>query len=281
MFALTIGDRQDPLVVKIRGDDPTGIAAEEAWAIMRARDTGIPVPDVVYTGSYKHEGKRVGVLVQQLAQGTPLAELQHTLPPEARMEAYRRMGQTLGRLHQAQVGGFWKRHATGGWDFGTWEALMTNTVRDRKIEHKDQRGAGLSEPEAELLFSSIQRYADEFPCPNPVLCHGDFLPEHVYFDQDGQVSCVIDFGFYFGGDPVSDLAVTRMDVEPPEFDALIEGYCTAASLGDRFDLHLHLSLLTMQAGFLFHHMTVPGRPGVARYMEAVRSNLRWLEEHAG
>ncbi len=247
--------------------------------MMRARDTGVPVPEVVYSGTYRHQGKMVTVLVEELALGTPLAELESSLSEDARLEAYRQMGRTLARLHEAQLGGFWKRQHTGGWDFGSWEAMTATTLKDRKADHKQLGGAGLTADESALLFASIQRYADEFPCHSPVLCHGDFLPEHVFFDRSGQVTGIIDFGFYFGGDPVMDLAVTRMDVGPPAFDALVEGYSAFASLGDRFDLHLHLSLLTMQAGFLFHHLTVPGHPATEGYREGLRSTLRWLAEH--
>jgi aminoglycoside phosphotransferase (APT) family kinase protein len=280
VFALTIGDRQDPLIVKTRPDDPQGVLLEEAWAVSRARDTGVPVPEVVFSGSYKHEGKLVTVLVEDLAPGNALTEAQNTLSPEALIEAYREMGRTLARLHEAQLGGFWKRQHTGGWDFNTWEAMMASTLKDRRAEHKLLGGAGLSGDEAAKLFASIERYAAEFPCHSPALCHGDYLPEHVFFDRTGQITGVIDFGFYFGGDPVSDLAVSKMDMEPWAFDALLEGYAVSGSLAERFDEHLHLSLLTMQAGFLFHHLSVPGRPNVDRYMDGLRSTLEWLEEHA-
>jgi len=220
------------------------------------------------------------VLVQELAPGTSLAEAQNGLSPEARTEAYREMGRTLARLHAAQVGGFWKRHYNGGWDFNTWEAMMASTLKDRRAEHKRLGGADLTHEEGERLFASIQRYTDEFPCQNPVLCHGDYLPEHVFFDRSGQLSGIIDFGFYFGGDPVTDLAVCKMDLEPWAFDTLLEGYSESGFLGDRFDLHLHLSLVTMQAGFLFHHLAVPAQPDVDRYRDGLRSTLTWLEEHS-
>src|SRR5262245_57551184 len=104
VFVLNIGDRQSPFILKLRVDDPTGSIEQEGWALSRARDTGAPVPEVVHTGSFKHDGKIVGVLVQTSLDGSSLAASMDTFSLGDRIEAFRQMGEALARVHQAQLG---------------------------------------------------------------------------------------------------------------------------------------------------------------------------------
>jgi hypothetical protein len=84
---------------------------------------------------------------------------------------------------------------------------------------------------------------------------------------------------YFGGDPVSDLAVIHMAMSDGDFDAVLHGYSPGAVLDPRFQLHLHLAVLTTQAGYLLHHMRLPDHPDVAGYAAGLRSTLDWLDRH--
>lgn len=191
--------------------------------------------------------------------------------------AFEQVGCVLARLHQVRVDGFWKRRLTGAWDFPAWETVMASILENRATEWRELRDTGFTASQAERVFAGITRYATEFPCRTPVLCHGDLLPEHVFFDDTGRLTGVIDSGMYSGGDPMSDLAVMHMAMTDAQFDAVVRGYRTGVVLGTRFQLHLHLSLLTTQFGYLLHHMRLPDHPDTAGYAEGLRSTLNWLE----
>ena len=61
-----------------------------------------------------------------------------------------------------------------------------------------------------IITECLKHYGAHFGCDQPVLCHGDYLPEHVFVDADLNVTGVIDFGLYQGEHPIFDLAVMAM-----------------------------------------------------------------------
>jgi aminoglycoside phosphotransferase (APT) family kinase protein len=277
VYAARFADSSPGLIVKIQRAEED--LDQEAWALNAAAKVGVPVPEVVHIGTLTYESQPVRYLIETEVRGRSLSTRVSTLTSAERQAAFEQIGVVLARLHQLEVGGFWKRQTTGQWDFPTWEAVMASTLKDRKAEWRELQPAGFTAAQAEQVFAGIARYATEFPCATPVLCHGDLLPEHVYFDDTGRVSAVIDFGMYSGGDPVGDLAVIRMAVDPVDFDAVLRGYSPGAALDPSFQLHLHLALLTTQVGYLLHHMRLPDHPDVAGYAAGLRSTLDWLERH--
>lgn len=54
---------------------------------------------------------------------------------------------------------------------------------------------------APFMIDMIKRYRDEFPCRQPVLNHGDYLPGHIFVDEALRITGVIDFGMYEGSPP--------------------------------------------------------------------------------
>jgi aminoglycoside phosphotransferase (APT) family kinase protein len=279
VYAVRLAEYPRALIVKIERGDAEVSLDQEAWALGAARGAGVPVPEVLHVGQLVDAAQSLTYLVETQVPGQSLARrLSIRAEPDWRA-AFERVGAVLARLHQVWVDGFWKRRSTGEWDFPTWEAVMASTLKNRETEWRELRDSGFTAPEVERVFAGITRYATDFPCRTPVLCHGDLLPEHVFFDDTGRLTGVIDFGMYFGGDPVSDLAVIRMATTDAQVDAIVRGYSTGAALGPRFQLHLHLSLLTTQLGYLLHHMRLPDHPDTAGYADGLRSTLNWLERN--
>lgn len=274
VYAVTVLGHPDDLVIKIQRSDDAPLD-QEVWALNEARKIGVPVPDVLHLGSVAHASESLKFVVETRVPGRSLAHLLPSLGVLERLHSFQQMGRMLARLHQRRVDGFWKRSPIGRWDFNTWEAVMASTIKSRRAEWK--ASDSFTATDAQRIFSLVARYGEEFPCRTPVLCHGDFLPEHVFFDHTGQVSGVIDFGMYFGGDPMSDLAVTRMALDDSDFEEVLRGYAPATASGQDFQLHLHLSLLTTQLGYLLHHLQLPGHPETAGYAAGLRSTLQWLD----
>jgi Ser/Thr protein kinase RdoA (MazF antagonist) len=257
-------------VLKVQLYPGTDLAAEQ-WAMEQARAAGVPVPEVLCAG--EEEGQ--AFLVETRAAGRPLAALLPTLDAAARAVVWARLGEVLGRLHTVTVGGFWKREE-GDWDFADWRSVMDSTVRDRGSERPWVERAGFTAQECDAMARLLVRYRDEFDCPQPFLCHGDFYPEHIFVGDDLSVSAVIDFGDYCGDHPVHDLAAL-LGVEHVDFPALLRGYpgdwVRTASFEDRLYLHR----LTLDMGYLAHFLQHrPGHPEVPTQARALRTTLEWL-----
>lgn len=118
------------------------------------------------------------------------------------------------------------------------------------------REAGLTEAVRAVLTMSA---------PPPVLCHGDLGMDHVFVNDDLNVTGVIDFRMWRGGPPELGAAVLMMyhpDVPPawlgPEYD---NAKARRRVISER---------LAVGIGFLAHDLRV----GSADYLELALAGLR-------
>ncbi len=98
-------------------------------------------------------------------------------------------------------------HAVDGCDLGFLPLRANGTtarLRDRPAQPDDSVGEGLIRGALEAVWPLAPR--------NPVgLLHGDYWPGNVLW-KDGQLAAVIDWEDSALGDPLSDVAVARLDV---------------------------------------------------------------------
>jgi Ser/Thr protein kinase RdoA (MazF antagonist) len=238
--------RQSAFIVKIRRFGEVGFQ-QEAWAMERCREAGAPVSEVLLVDTIQSDGKLFEAMVQRRILGQPLNDVLWRLEKPALDKVIRQVGEILGCIHHSvQVEGFGRRHADGTWDFSTWERIMASAVRNLCSEKAHILHAGFSEQEFEFMMEMLQKCRDEFPCHKPVLCHGDFEPDHIFVDEHLKVSGVIDFGQFQGGPPILDFI--HLSFVQPELDLepFKSGYPDRGLIEDRFDRRLHLHRL----GFL-------------------------------
>ncbi len=225
---------------------------QEAWAMKRCREAGVPVSEVLLVDMVESNGELLEAMVQCRALGQRLNDVLWRLDKPALDSVLHQVGEVLGCIHSVQVEGFGRRHADGTWDFSTWEPIMASAVRNigQKKEHILQ--AGFSEQEFELMMTMLQKYLDEFPCHRPVLCHGDIEPDHIFIGEDLNISGVIDFGQFQGGPPILDFihlsfVQPELDLEPIKI-----GYPDKALIENRFDRRLYLQRLAFLMGCVAH-----------------------------
>ena len=252
--------------------------AGEAWCLTQLRKAGVPVPEVLLFDCLEHEGKAIEFMVQSKISGQPLESHWQSLTAEQRQNSLRQMGEVLAQIHAVRADGFYKRHADGNWDFSSWSKLMKATAGDRRAERKWILQAGFSEADFAFLVRMIERYEKEFDCDSPVLCHGDYSPDHVFVDDNLRVCGVIDFGDYQGNHPVHDFAVLRLWEDEQFEKTMRQGYEPAALFDDRFELRLHLHLLALQVGYLVYHIQIPNHPDMPSYVQSLQTNMKWLQE---
>ena len=82
------------------------------------------------------------------------------------------------------------------------------------------------------MLRLLERYRDDSACPQPILCHGDFLREHIFVDDDLRIRGVIDFGNYRGDHPIHDFAVLSIEDTGLEISRVLEGYPESLFLSD-------------------------------------------------
>ncbi|GAB4469455.1 MAG: hypothetical protein OHK0029_42100 [Armatimonadaceae bacterium] len=116
-------------------------------------------------------------------------------------------------------------------------------------------GFGIPKAEVDSALSLLELYRESFVCEHPVLCHGDFLPEHLLVDDDGTLTGVLDFGEFQGSTPIHDLAHLKMECPQIDLKWLRFGYLAPEMWNDpQFGTRLLLHTISLQLGYLAHHI---------------------------
>ena len=174
-------DAPGSFIIRITRDGESS-ALEEAWCLRTCADAGVPVPDVVAVESIPTDEGALDAMVLSKLPGTPLLELLGSLSLADQAHAWRKMGVVLRKIHSVPTGGFYKRGPEGKWDFPDGAAIAQAGLKGRMAEKPFLLAAGFDETDVAFMFGMMRYCNREFNCPDPVLCHGDFLPEHVFFD---------------------------------------------------------------------------------------------------
>lgn len=259
-------------IVRIQQHGEIGFA-EEQWAIERCRAVGVPVPEICHIGAITVGDQSKSVMVQHRSPGRPLAEVYTTLKSADLAHVFRQVGAMLSKIHSVPVGGFYQRHPDGGWDFPDWASIDQANRRDRTTERPQLLAAGLQEAEIDALFAIT---LDQEPPVErqPVLCHGDLGPDHLFVDTDLTVTGVIDFGQFQGGLPIVDFARLSLDCSPQELVWVQEGYTNKAFLADHFDQRLRRERLNFLTGYLAHCVRIADHEEVAIVIATIRGSLQ-------
>lgn len=251
--------------------------AQEAWAIEQARAAGVPVPEIILLEQISSGEQQYDAMVQRCVPGKALSEREPQLTGSQRIRVWGAAGELLGRLHSIPVGGFYRRNSNGDWDFPDWEALMHSHIAGRTAEVPLLLEHGFSEADTAFLLDVMERYRREFPCTRPVLCHGDFLPGHIFVDDDLHITGLIDFGEFHGGPPIGDISL--LSTERPDLNLrwLQAGYGDPEVFDQRFEERLLLHNVGLQIGYLAHYLRERVDDEIAlatRALEATIAGLR-------
>lgn len=240
VYRVRTTERHD-VVVRIGrfGGNPAR-SAGEALAIERARAVGVPAPEVLLHDTLRIDGGEFPVMVQRTAPGRPLGDVYDTLSATRRHQVLVEIGELIARLNGVPAN-------------GDWATTMTAEIAKRRGDLV--MAAGFSVAEFDRMIGLLEAYVDQFPCPEPVLCHGDLGPKHIFVDDSvddaARVTGVIDFGDWQPGAPVHDLAVLRVRGPRLDLAPLLQGYGPSADPSFRraLDLNtLYIALPSMEMG---------------------------------
>jgi Ser/Thr protein kinase RdoA (MazF antagonist) len=270
-----VAERGDELVVRIRRHGGVGYASE-AWALEQCRAAGVPVPEVLLLDTIAGDDGSHEAMVQRQLAGRPLSERLPTLTSDQRARLFAELGAALSAMHGIAVGGFYRRHANDRWDFPDWQSVMASHIAERRAEAPIIEHCGFSAAEVAAMLNMMERYRDEFACPQPVLCHSDLGADHIFVSHDGHLAGLIDFGDFAGGTPIGDIA--QLGVNMPQLDLrlLQPGYSRPGVFDERFERHLLLHNVGTQMGYLAHYVNQKMMHEVEPAVRGLRLTLeRW------
>jgi aminoglycoside phosphotransferase (APT) family kinase protein len=200
---------------------PLSKLRHEAWAMSRARDGGVPVPEVLATETIAtDEGERTAMVIRE-ATGRQLHQVLPSLDSETRSRVMTDVGRVLRVLNSIAMPG-------GGVpdDQGSWTDPATrhrDYIADRLSDCARLPAAGLARAEVDQVANVLEHLAD-VSVDDPVLCHGDVLPEHVFVDDEVRVVGLIDWGMWHAGPSVSELAGLSLTSTTTDFNAIAAGH---------------------------------------------------------
>lgn len=244
--------------------------ANEAWAMERCCDAGLPVPRVLgVTVLEEPEGSR-DVMVMDRARGRPLATVIDTLDDDQLATLSHHVGAALATMHGICVEQF---GPVGTGMTNNWMSYVQGIVNARRADAPDAINAGLTSHEVDSLLSIIERLEDII-CEMPSLCHGDISADHLFVDDSLEVSGIIDFGMCQGGPGALDIAVLTMFHPEIRLEWLWSGYAPGREVPDAFPRHI----LTLQANVALMYLAHDFRLGNADSRSIVLACLRSILE---
>lgn len=263
-------------IVRIRRHGEVSFS-QEAWAIAQSKAAGAPVADVLLLTTRTFEDGPPEVMVQRALPGRPASDIWPSLSPFEQARVCAQAGAALRRIHSVPVGGFYRRHEDGSWDFPDWDAIAASARRDRAAEAPALRRAGLNDAEISRLLAVLDASLADFSQTAPVLCHADFKPAHWFFDDSLTLTGVIDFGDFQGGPALLDLA--RLSLYAPDVNLadVLTGYDEPDGEREEWEKRLKRFMVGQALGYAAHVTQQGDTAGAAYFVERLRGLLTAME----
>ena len=193
-------------------------------ALRLARSAGVPVPELLYTGTVAALGDRP-VMVLRYLPGVDAEEALPGMDDQQREALFSELGDAVGRLHGVSLPRFTDRIGTPEADLSGWADAVGRRA-ERAASHNSETGV-LSGPEIAAILDELTRAAEHVsPVVEPALIHHDLYLANVLV-HDGRFRALIDLEQAKGWDPLFDFVKLGMWVfEPwPEgFEPFVTAY---------------------------------------------------------
>ncbi len=254
VYVVTTRNHNEYIVRINQGGDTTFL--NEAWGIEKAKDAGVPVPEIVFIGKIESSTGLRDVMIQEKLDGVPLSNVYQTLATKKRRDVLKQAGQILSKLHTIKLNGFYKRHDDGMFDFPNVTAYVANSIKDRTGDlHTLVNERLISSKQADLLISRVKEYySSDFFDEAPVLLHGDYLPEHIFVNNELEIVGIIDFGEFKGGVAIEDFALTSFEADLEIAKMMYAGYPKKWGSEKDFLEILHLARIPLMIGYATHYL---------------------------
>lgn len=200
---------------------PLSKLRHEAWAMSHARAAGVPAPEVIATETvHSEDGDRTAMVMRE-ATGRQLRELLPSLLPDDRRAVLANIGRVLATMHSISMPGAGRPDEYGVW--ADSETDHRHYLADCLTASERLGAAGVTPAEVTRVVEVLKN-PSYTSMDNPVLCHNDVSPEHIFVNDDLQVVGLIDWGMWLAGPAESELAHLLRTNSASDFDAIMSGH---------------------------------------------------------
>ena len=169
------------------GSDATKLGSflKEQWAIGKARELGVPTPEILHVGN---EAVKRPYMISRQSKGT-----EATVHAD-RMLIVRELGRWASIIHSIRTAGFgstfeWSQNQLS--HNATWGEFLQNELKiDDGLGVLGGQGM-LDSAKVKRLRSILKRAAGKQR--SPALNHGDLRLKNVLADEEGKISCILDW----------------------------------------------------------------------------------------
>ncbi len=217
-LVFSVHDANGDFIVRL-GSDATKIGSfmKEQWAIAKARERGVPAPEVLHVGN---EAVKLPYMISRQSEGTE-ATVHH-----GRERIVRELGRWASQIHCIRTGGF---GATFEWSQNqlshnaTWSEFLQNELKiDDALAVLGRQGM-LDIAKVKRLRSILEKAAGKGR--TPALNHGDLRLKNVLADDEGKITCILDWEHCTSNlAPEWDIALALHDLSIDAKQAFLEGY---------------------------------------------------------
>jgi hygromycin-B 4-O-kinase len=236
-LVFSVHDGRENLIVRL-GANAAKLSTflKEQWAIAKAREAGVPAPEVLQVGN---EAATAPYMIARRSKGRDAA----THPSRPRI--VRELGNYAAVINSIHTSGF---GSTFDWSHNqlsyneTWSGFLENELKlDERLSILESSGmlepARLKKLRATLTAAGKER--------RPALNHGDLRLKNVLVNDQGKISSILDWEHCTSNlAPEWELSLALHDLSIDEKQELLDGYgLTAARITELSPLFKALNLI--------------------------------------
>jgi aminoglycoside phosphotransferase (APT) family kinase protein len=217
-FVFEVSHAEGDFIVRI-SPEPTRINSfiKEQWAQNKAREAGVPVPEILEVGSH---------VINQPFMISRVVEGGNAMFHEKRLEIVKEMGRYAALINTIQTSGF---GMTFDWSSNqlshneSWQEFLENELRfEEKLEALEKRKM-LDAPKAKKIRKILTDAGRQKT--KPALTHGDIRLKNVMVGNDGRITAFLDWENCTSNlAPVWELSIALHDFSIDEKQLFLEGY---------------------------------------------------------
>lgn len=255
---------------------------QEAWAINEYRKQSVLVPQVLLVGKELINNELRDIMILEKVKGRSFEKVidEQNLSKNDIARVLEQAGAILRRIHSVKVHGYWCLNHDNQWDFDSWIAYMRSSIQDRTEEKQYVIDIGFSEEDFNFMMKCHDLFMNNYECHQPVLCHGDYTPEHWFADESLNIIGIIDFGDMQGGPITTDFAIFKVNEPQLDVNSLLRGYngIKNSSIDKDFSQQLDLHTLIILVGYLTHFIKQNDKEEVKQTFDLLKKTTEDLQK---
>ena len=217
-FVFAVAHAEGDFIVRISPDSARiNSFIKEQWAQSRAREAGVPVPEILEVGS--------GVIDQAFMISRVVKGCEATLHPK-RWEIIREMGRYAALINSIKTEGF---GSTFDWSSNqlshnkTWLEFLENELKFEEklatLEKRKMLAAAQAKKIRKILTDAAKQKI------KPALTHGDVRLKNVMVDEDGKITAFLDWEHCTSNlAPAWEVSIALHDLSIDEKQLFLDGY---------------------------------------------------------